>query len=92
MPARVRAEPWRPAVVAAALIADLAGLLALTLCWWGASGEVRLHDQVPWLNGAVLALVGTGLVNGLAVASGRRAVTNRARDLLGPGHPGAAMS
>jgi len=86
----VLAEPWRPVVVAATLVANAAGLIGLALCWWGASGEVRMDDQVPWLNAAVLTLVVVGLVDGLAVASARRAVTNRARALLGPGHPGAA--
>lgn len=66
-----------------ALVAiDVATLAVLALCWWGTSGEVRLSRQVAWINVAVLALVLAGIVNALAVASTRRAITGRARELL----------
>jgi hypothetical protein len=39
------------------------GLVGLTICWWGASGQANWHDQSSWLAGAVastaLAAVGT---------------------------------
>ena len=81
------AEPWRPPTVRRLVGVNVAALGVLVLCWWGVAGEVRLSDQMTWLNVAVLTVVVAGVANALGIAAARRAVTGRARALLAPGHP-----
>ena len=78
----------RGMVVRGLVVVNIATLLALGLCARRAGEHVRLEDQVPWLNAAVLVLVLCGIVDALGVAAARRAITTRARVLLGPLHPG----
>jgi hypothetical protein len=83
----VAAEPWRPFTGWRLVGVNVAAFGVLVFCWWVVAGEVRLANQVTWLNVAVLTLVLAGIANALAIAAARRAVTGRARVLLAPGHP-----
>jgi hypothetical protein len=83
----VSTEPWRPITIWRLVGTNVAALGVLALCWWRVAAEVRLADQVTWLNVAVLTLVLAGIANALGIASARRAVTGRAHVLLAPGHP-----
>jgi hypothetical protein len=75
-------------VVRGLVLVNVATLLTLGLCGWRADEHVRLEDQVPWLNAAVLALIVCGIMNALGVAAARRSITSRARTLLAAAHPG----
>jgi len=61
--------PWRVPPLLTSLVITIAGLLGAGACWYGASGEAYLRDQLPWLVGAISsgAVFGVGMVIWLIV-------------------------
>lgn len=77
-----------PRVMGGVVFLNVVTLLVLVGSAWQTGDEDRLGDQVVWLDAAVLALIVCGAANALGIAAARRAITDRARTLLGPAHPG----
>ncbi|MBA3743285.1 hypothetical protein [Sporichthya sp.] len=84
-------SPWRRRDILRAGWIVGVGVVALTICWYGASGEPAWHDALPWLVGAILASVfaAIGLVSWLlagfsAVRAQERAMLSEIATVLTP--------
>ena len=60
-------SPWVLRHVVTSIVITGVGVLGAFACWYGASGEVTLHDQTGWLVGelASATLFGVGMAAGL---------------------------
>ena len=78
----IRSQPWRLGDITRLYVTAAAGGSILLLGWWGTSGAATLHDQIAWINVAILGLIvwGAGIAQWLT--AGRRAVGQRRRALL----------
>jgi len=81
-PAWARSAPWSLAGVVAIYVTTGLGLALVAASWWGTSGTVVVHDELPWLQVGIVGLVVLGTGNGVWLLAGRRAVGQRRRLLV----------
>ena len=74
--------PWSPHARLALLAADTVAASLVVVAWAGAADTAALHDQIGWLNLAVVGAVVGAAANASWLLAGRRAVGRRRRRLL----------
>ena len=80
-----RPEPFAATDVIVLYATTVVGLFLGLLAWWEASASVDPHDQFPWANVAVAALVVVGTGNAIWLLRARRVIGERRARLLGEG-------
>ena len=58
-----RTQPWRPGDTPAVLTLNVLAAVGVVVCWVGSATEIRFHDSLYWLQGAIVA--GIAVVVGL---------------------------
>jgi hypothetical protein len=72
--------PWTSDHLAALLVANLVGIVAMAVGWWVTHRSTDPSDQIAWSNLAIVGLAFAGAADGLWLARGRQAV-RRAREV-----------
>jgi hypothetical protein len=73
--------PWRIGDLILTYLVNVAGLILILVGWFEASGNLTIHDQIPWLNLGVTGIIVAGAGNVLWLLTGRRAVGELRRRL-----------
>jgi hypothetical protein len=80
VPARTR--PWKPGDTPAVLTLNALAAVSVLVCWIGSATEVRFHDTLYWLQGAIVAALVASVANGLWLLAGMRQLRARRRLLI----------
>lgn len=74
--------PWRPGDIPAVLVLNVLALVGVGACWFGSAQEVRFHDTLYWLQGAIVASVVAAVGNGVFLLAGMHRLRARRRALV----------
>lgn len=73
---------WQPGDTPAVLTVNALALVGVGVCWFGSAQEVRFHDTLYWLQGAIVAALVASVANGLWLMAAMRQVRARRRALI----------
>lgn len=74
-------SPWPASAVGRSLFLSAVGVFGIGACWFGASRETNLHDQVGWILGSLMAVAAFELAGVTWLTQGFREVRRGVRDL-----------
>ena len=77
-----RPLPWRVGDLLLLYATTTTGCVLVLASWFAVAGEVRLNDQVPWLNAGVAGVIVLGAGNLAWLLAGRRSIGALRRALL----------
>jgi hypothetical protein len=77
-----RTRPWKPGDTPAVLTLNAVAAVGVLVCWIGSATEVRFHDTLYWLQGAIVAALVASVGNGLWLVAGMRQLRARRRVLI----------
>jgi hypothetical protein len=77
-----RTKPWKPGDTPAVLTLNALAAMGVLVCWIGSATEVRFHDTLYWLQGAIVAALVASVANGLWLVAGMRQLRARRRVLI----------
>lgn len=77
-----RTQPWKPGDTPAVLTLNALAAVGVVVCWVGSATEVRFHDTLYWLQGAIVAALVASVANGLWLVAGMRQLRARRRLLI----------
>ena len=77
-----RNQPWQPGDTPAVLSLNALAAVGVVVCWIGSATEVRFHDSLYWLQGAIVAVLVASVANGLWLVAGMRQLRARRRVLI----------
>src|SRR4051794_4282881 len=82
MTGSARTQPWRPGDTPAVLTLNALAAVGVVVCWIGSATELRFHDTLYWLQGAIVAVLIASVANGLWLVAGMRQLRARRRVLI----------
>jgi len=75
-------QPWRPGDTPAVVTLNALAAVGVGVCWIGSATEIRFHDSLYWLQGAIVAALLASVANGLWLVAGMRQLRARRRALV----------